>query len=274
MISDYPLACPLDGLPLRGQGNGVTCDNHHHVDFCRRGTLNLLPVQFRKSRHPGDSKQMVQAREKFLSSDLYRPIANRLNTLVAAHDPHIILDAGCGEGYYTRHLADALPHVQLAGMDISKDAIQAAAKTPAAIQWLVGTNARIPVCDHTLDAVLCLFGFPVWAEFARVLKPGGILVMADAGPDHLIELRRVLYPEIKHKPSAPELLPPGFAQKQTDRLHHLVHDMTAEQRSDLIAMTPHQHRATKENIAAAVAFPYENGLTLDIVFSTYTRADI
>ena len=62
--------------------------------------------------------------------------------------------------------------------------------------WLVGSNAKLPVQSATLDRVLCLFGFPAYAEFARVLKPGGQLLLVDPGPDHLRELRQIIYPTL------------------------------------------------------------------------------
>jgi len=262
------LSCPLDGLPLTRQDNSVICTSGHNFDFDRKGTLNLLPVQFKKSRNPGDSKEMVLAREKFLNSGYYGPVSNTLNDLVAAHKADTILDAGCGEGYYTQRLAAYLKNAVIVGMDISKDAIHAAAKRSRDIQWIVGTNANIPLLPSSVDCVISLFGFPVWEEFRRILKPGGIVILGDSGPDHLIELRHLLYPEIKTKPESEKVIPKGFEAPEIKRLTQQINIADAEQVADLIAMTPHQHRATKERIAEAVQHKYD-GITLDVVFSIY-----
>lgn len=262
------LACPLDGLPLTQHEKHVSCTSGHSFDFDRKGTLNLLPVQFKKSKHPGDSKEMIIARETLLNSGLYQPISDKLNELVAEHTATIILDAGCGEGYYTQRLSTHLPHAAIAGLDISKDAIQSAAKRSRNIQWIVGTNANIPIIAHSIDCVLCLFGFPVWPEFSRILKPGGIVIMADPGPDHLIELRRVLYPEIKTKPETEKTVPETFQFPQIVTLNETVPAPPPSQIKNLLTMTPHGYRARQENIQKAIDAIY-SGLTINILFSIY-----
>ena len=177
------LACPLDGLPLHCNGSAWTCASGHSFDIASQGYTNLLPVQNKRSRDPGDSKEMIAARRRFLTAGFYHPIAAAVSRAVLADLPAGItsscLDAGCGEGYYLRQLAAAVPDEQtlaLLGLDISKWAVLAAAKQDKRPSWVVGSNAKLPVLPGTLDRVLCMFGFPVYAEFARVLKPGGLLV--------------------------------------------------------------------------------------------------
>lgn len=264
------LACPLDGLVLQCDGKSVSCANGHAFDFDRKGALNLLPVQFRQSREPGDSKMMVEARGRFLDSGAYQPIAVQLCDLVASLAPHgaAILDAGCGEGYYTAALKTARPDDVLAGLDISKDAIQAAARRRRDIQWIVGTNKRLPVLDHSLDVIVCLFGFPVWDEFRRALKPGGHVILADPGPLHLIEMRRVLYPQLRDKPPA-EKQAPGFSFVATHRLYQEIVPPAPERLADQIAMTPHQFRTTPEQRHAAIHARYE-AMTIEVEFSVYS----
>src|SRR5690606_26795680 len=111
-------------------------------------------------------------------------------------------DAGCGEGYYLRELATLARGLKLevVGLDICKWAVQAAARRSADMSWAVGSNARLPLPDACIDRILCMFGFPVHAEFARVLKAAGRLIQVEAGPDHLRELREVIYPTLKPRP--------------------------------------------------------------------------
>lgn len=276
------LACPLDGEPLMLNGASWRCATGHTFDVARQGYTHLLPVQKKRSLDPGDSKAMVLARRRFLNADHYKPIASAINRLTLSDLPTVggysCLDAGCGEGYYLRRLA-AEPgeevSMALVGLDISKAAILAAAKQAGPDKarqpnWLVGSNANLPVLAGTLDRVLCIFGFPVYSEFARVLKPGGRLLQVDAGPDHLRELRQIIYPELKperkHDPEAPA----GFAQLATDTLRYTLDLDKAEAVTDLLAMTPHLYRANAEGREKAAALDRLK-VTVDVRLTTFQR---
>lgn len=254
------LACPLDGKPLQREGGSWRCTDGHVFDIASQGYTHLLPVQNKRSRDPGDSKEMVAARRRFLSAGYYAPIAAAVNRAVLANLPAGLeaacLDAGCGEGYYLRQLAAALPHdlsLNLLGLDISKWAVQAAARSQKEGGWVVGTNARLPVQSGTLDSVLCLFGFPVYPEIARVLKPGGTLIQVDAGPDHLRELREIIYPVLKTERKPAPAAPPGFTAVDQEHLRFSVEIAGQDTIADLLAMTPHLYRATQEGRARAAA---------------------
>lgn len=254
------LACPLDGTPLHCHGSAWTCASGHSFDVASQGYTHLLPVQHKRSRDPGDSKEMVAARRRFLTAGFYQPVAAAVGRAVLAGLPAdatiSCLDAGCGEGYYLRELAAAVPEdqaLQLLGLDISKWAVLAAAKQDRRVNWVVGSNARLPVLAGTLDRLLCLFGFPVYPEFARVLKPGGLLLQADAGPDHLRELREIIYPSLKPEHPAGAQTPPGFRRLPTQTLRFPIELTSAGQIADLLAMTPHLHRASAEGRAKAAA---------------------
>lgn len=245
------LACPLDGAPLAPVDGGWQCPAGHRYDSAAQGYVNLLPVQHKRSRDPGDSKEMVAARRRFLEAGHYRPIADLAARAALADLPAdaACLDAGCGEGYYLRQLAAQADAAKkppaLLGLDISKWAVQAAAKAQrGTATWVVGSNAKLPVLPATLDRVLCLFGFPVYPEFARVLKPGGTLIMIDAGPDHLRELREIIYPTLKTPAPPNDQAPPGFSLLHRESLSCRIELDNQEQIADLLVMTPHFYRAS------------------------------
>ncbi|GGW46666.1 MULTISPECIES: putative RNA methyltransferase [Halomonadaceae] len=248
------LACPLDGEPLYLEGNTWRCAARHAFDVARQGYVNLLPVQQKRSTDPGDSKPMVAARQRFLAAGHYRPIAESVSEILQRHahgqEAYHCLDAGCGEGYYLRELAGRWPAEQslaLMGLDISKWAVLAAARQGAeTCRWVVGSNAQLPVQSATLDSVLCLFGFPVHAEFARVLKPGGQLLQVEAGPEHLRELREVIYLTLKPAREKSPEMPAGFVAHSAHELRYVVTLKGAESIGDLLAMTPHLYRASAE----------------------------
>jgi 23S rRNA (guanine745-N1)-methyltransferase len=271
------LACPLDGAPLQRQGGAWRCPAGHNFDIASQGYVNLLPVQQKRSRDPGDSKAMVAARQRFLEAGHYQPIAAALARAVLADLPPAAtlncLDAGCGEGYYLRQLAAAGGAGQtlaLLGLDISKWALLAAARQDRRPAWVVGSNARLPVPAATLDRVLCLFGFPVYGEFARVLRPGGRLLQIDAGPDHLRELRAIIYPTLKPQRPADARAPAGFTRHADESLRYAIDLADAAQIADLLAMTPHLYRASAEGRARAAALT-ALALTVDVRLTGWER---
>ncbi|EON90941.1 rRNA (guanine-N(1)-)-methyltransferase [Marinobacter lipolyticus SM19] len=273
------LACPLDGDPLTRTDTAWRCPAGHSFDIARQGYTHLLPVQNKRSRNPGDSKEMVAARRKFLNGGFYQPIAEAVNRAALADVPGegtlSCLDAGCGEGYYLRQLATAAGErrtLELLGVDISKWAVLAAAKQDKRPAWVVGTNARLPVLSASVDRILCLFGFPVYSEFARVLKPGGQIVQVDAGPGHLRELREIIYPTVKPEKNEDTVAPEGFTTLATTAERFSLELTSQDQIADLLAMTPHLYRAGAEGIERASAL---NSLTVtvDVRITCYRLSD-
>ena len=281
IIPFQKLACPLDGARLQHIGSVWRCAAGHSFDIASQGYANLLPVQNKRSLDPGDSKEMVAARRRFLNAGHYEPIA-AATSLAALLDltPGSMascLDAGCGEGYYLRQLAAAsgkLKALAVLGLDISKWAVLSAAKQNKAqdkalsknneqANWVVGSNAKLPVLPGTLDRVLCMFGFPVYTEFARVLKADGQLVQVDAGPDHLRELREIIYPVVKPERTNATVAPDGFFCLTTETVRYTLALDGSEQIADLLAMTPHLYRASAEGRARAAALT-SLSLTVDV----------
>lgn len=272
------LACPLDATPLAPAGTTWRCGAGHSFDIASQGYVNLLPVQHKRSRDPGDSNEMVAARRRFLNSGNYQPIAAAVSRAVLADchpgAPLACLDAGCGEGYYLRQLsasaAEAGQPLELLGLDISKWAVLAAARQGPGATWAVGSNARLPALDGSLGRVLCLFGFPVYSEFARVLKPGGQLLLVDAGPDHLRELRAIIYPQLKAERPRDPAPPAGFSCLAEETLRYRLAIAGAAQIADLLAMTPHLYRASAEGRARAAALSAIE-LTVDVRLTRLLR---
>lgn len=272
------LICPLDKTPLQKMESSWRCAAGHSYDIAREGYTHLLPVQNKKSRDPGDSKEMVAARRRFLNGLFYKPIADATGRLILNGVPSgttlSCLDAGCGEGYYLRELVamnSDVDSLSLLGLDISKWAVLAAAKQERRVGWVVGSNANLPVESASLDRVLCMFGFPVYAEFARVLKPQGMLLQVDSGPEHLRELREIIYPSLKPERDASMFVPDGFEREATNALTFPITLSSAGQIADLLAMTPHLYRATAEGRERAAALTALT-VTVDVRLTIFRRA--
>lgn len=270
------LACPLDKKPLQRSGASWHCEAGHCYDIAREGHTYLLPVQNKRSRDPGDSKEMVAARRRFLNAGHYQPLAAAVSRAVlreaAAHELLSCLDAGCGEGYYLRELAAAATHSMLAilGLDISKWAVLAAAKLDRRATWVVGSNANLPVQPQSVDRLLCMFGFPMYAEFARALKPGGVLVQVDSGPEHLRELREIIYPRLKPERTGEPEVPEDFALRSLESVSFPLALKTPDAIADLLLMTPHLYRATAEGKERAAALSTLD-LTVDVRIMSLER---
>jgi 23S rRNA (guanine745-N1)-methyltransferase len=267
------LCCPLDKLALRQQDSQLRCANGHSFDIARQGYVNLLGPSDKRSRDPGDSKEMVVARRAFLSSGHYEPLAQRLIELLRPLTgvDSVIVDAGCGEGYYLEQLRAQLPVSRhnaptVIGFDISKQAVQAATRRFAAT-WLVASNRNIPLAAGSADCLLSLFGFPVFESFRTVLKHGGTLLTANAGPQHLIELREILYPSVRHSTSkvTTQAQAAGFSVGETSTLQFKTAPMGQLQIQQLLGMTPHLFRTTMEGKERAARL--ENfSVTVDVTF--------
>jgi 23S rRNA (guanine745-N1)-methyltransferase len=278
------LACPLDGLPLLVDEKQCVCPHGHSFDVARQGYVNLLPVQHKRSKNPGDSTAMIFARTVLLNSGVYAPIADKLNAitheLVAGHPGQelCLLDAGCGEGYYLTQLLASLQQqpiqqdVALIGLDISKPAIHAAAKRSKQITWLIASNKQPPLSPYSVDIIFCLFGFPVYESFKQLLTPAGKIILVEAGPEHLLELRTIIYPTVTKAP------PPALAVAETtgfslcdqSRLTYSSKLNSTTQIMNLLAMTPHYYRASQAGMQAAQQLETMD-ITVDVVFRVLER---
>lgn len=95
--------CPLCHQPLTQINNSVICPQRHQFDVAKEGYINLLPVQHKRSRGPGDSAEMMQARRAFLDAGHYQPLRDAVINLLRERldqSATAILDIGCGDSGY------------------------------------------------------------------------------------------------------------------------------------------------------------------------------
>lgn len=239
------LLCPICGEVLAKQDKSYRCENRHSFDIARQGHVNLLPVQNKRSLNPGDTAEQVAGRRTFLDGGFYAPIRETLCALAKDHGcAGPILDVGCGEGYYSAGLANAL-NAELLGLDISKEAVRYAAGRYKNASWICASAARLPVKDQSVGLLTSLFALTVPEEFHRVLRPDGAYIQVLAAEDHLMGLKNIIYPELHHKEkfTTPEL--PGFRLAESRSLRFTFH-LEGEQVQNLLRMTPHVYRIGKE----------------------------
>lgn len=189
---DSLLCCPVCGGALTREANRYACAAGHSFDLAREGYVNLLPANRQHSKAPGDDREMAAARTRFLDGGWYAPLRDALRALVTPGC--VLLDAGCGEGWYTQALAQAvLPGGRAAGVDLSKPSVKKAARRCPDAEFAVGTVYHLPVAPASVDVLVDCFSPLAAAEFARVLRPGGRFLYVVPGPKHLWELKQVLY---------------------------------------------------------------------------------
>lgn len=257
--------CPHCNHPLRLENQNWRCCNGHSFDRAKEGYVNLLPVQQKRSREPGDSAEMLNARRRFLEAGYYRPLAQAICAQLAPStggDAAILLDLGCGEGYYARRLEDTGWSPQhIVGVDIAKTGVRLAAKMQPEANFAVASSFHLPVADCSVDALLRVFAPGPAEELARVLKPGGRFLDISPGPGHLWSLKARLYDT--PQPHAVPAAIPGLDVVSEMRCEFSLDIQGNAAVRDFLAMTPF---AWKGRMDARHALEQQDSLQLEADF--------
>ena len=236
--------CPICALPLHREPSGYRCARGHNYDLAREGYTYLLPPNRKHSLAPGDDKGMAAARRNFLSKGYYQPLLQALCTLSCQHTPASprVLDAGCGEGYYTAGIYQALVQAgkvpQMAGIDISKFILRSAARREKEIEFAVASSYHLPLPDASVDLLLNCFSPLAIEEFARVLRPGGTFVYVVPAAHHLWELKEILY-DAPYPNEEKETPYPGLSYQEIQAVDGTIHLPDSQTIMDLFQMTPY-----------------------------------
>ncbi|MBD8161343.1 23S rRNA (guanine(745)-N(1))-methyltransferase [Erwinia persicina] len=261
--------CPLCQQPLLLNQRTWRCENQHQFDQAREGYVNLLPVQHKRSKQPGDSADMMQARRNFLDAGHYQPLQELVSELLARvlpEGPLNVLDIGCGEGYYTHHVASRLAakgEAKVWGLDVAKIAIRAGAKRYHNVAFCVASSHRLPFSDDRFDAVLRIYAPCKAEELARVVKPAGYVLTVTPGPRHLMQFKALIYQEVQLHDTTPETMS-GFTLVEEQQLNYPM-VLNSEESGALLQMTPFAWRARPEVwgiLATTEQFACETDFTL------------
>ena len=245
------ILCPTCGAALTLGSRQWLCPKGHCFDVARQGYVNLLPVTQKHSLHPGDTREQVVARRTFLEAGFYEPLAQAVCQAARRYGKNAkaILDAGCGEGYYTSAMG-AVPGVDAYGFDLGKEMVRLAAKRGDAT-YFVANMKDIPVADGTFDMVTELFAPFNEREFSRVLAPEGSLYTVVPGARHLFGLKEVLY----DTPYLNDEKLPKTTELELVGTRRVSANITLQTQADIEAvfqMTPYYYRtrpADKERLA-------------------------
>lgn len=268
------LRCPICGSGMRvysESGVSLKCEGArtHCYDLASSGYVNLCaPSQ----SGGGDSKQAVGARRDFLNKDFYRPVAEAISDAVCkyADRADAVIDAGCGEGYYSSMIAER--SYSVFGVDLSKFAVDAASKRVGArgidnAFFATASVFSLPVADSSAGALTNIFAPCAEEEYSRVLKDGGVLIVAWAGEEHLMGLKRVLYKET-HANTERADLPVNMEKIDEIRVRYDIELTDNKDIMSLFSMTPYYWRTSADD-ASKLADTDRLRTEVDIIISVY-----
>ena len=250
--------CPVCQTPITTTEDGGVCRKGHRFDRARSGYMHLLPANRKHAKNPGDDKLMVDARRKFLDKGYYRPLADTVSRLASewlANLPHqtpCVLDAGCGEGYYTTLLYDALcqrgMEPDILGVDISKLALDKAAKRQKAIFYVVASVFHLPAPDACCDLLCSLFSPYCSEEYQRVIRPGGAMLLVIPVENHLWELKHAIY-YLPYKNQVKPFALEGFTLLDHMQVHDIIYLAEHNDIENLFKMTPYYYKTSEQDQA-------------------------
>ena len=234
-------ACPICQENLILVETSLKCNNRHSFDLAKFGYVNLAP-QIKQSANY--DKENFQNRQQILEAGFYQAILEDISDLLATNpSAKIVLDIGCGEGFYSRKLQERHPDKTFYAFDISKDSVQIAAKSEPnwAVNWFVGDLARLPIKDASMDILLDIFSPANYGEFRRVLSKDGILIKVIPTKNHLKEIRQKVQDQLTNKDYSNQEIKNHFQEHFTilsSQISSLTKTITAEQLQALLSMTP------------------------------------
>ena len=243
------LKCPVCGGKLSLEMRSYRCGKGHCYDKAKQNYVNLLMSNKSSSKRHGDDKMMVVSRSQFLDKGYYAPLQAAVTRLLTEKTPKhcTVLDAGCGEGYYTAAVLAALLEAGKAptvlGIDISKDALIAAGRRSKALKLAVASSFALPASDNSCDAVLDIFAPAAASEFSRVLRADGWLLRVFPLQKHLMQLKAAVY-DNPYENDAEQLELDGFVLSQLQELRFDISLQTNEDIKNLFMMTPYYYNTS------------------------------
>ena len=244
---DANYRCPICLTSLLLLNKTYRCENNHCFDQAKEGYVNLLPVQHKHSKAPGDNADMVNARRAFLDKGFYQPLIDKLLSLYNQYaDTKLpIFDAGCGEGFYTHQYETGSNQVY--GIDISKSAVKIAAKRYKGSHFSVGTLSQLPFDNGKMGWINSIYAPILEEEFTRVLHSNGFLITVTPAEKHLLELKSLIYIDAKEHDTSKDPIE-HLTLVAEEKLNYKMQFSEPTDMLNLLSMTPFAFKASNEVI--------------------------
>ena len=270
-MTDNILICPVCRAGLHREEKSFFCGGakRHCFDISASGHINLCPGR----ATGGDSKEAVRSRTDFLSLGYYKPISDKICEIVRSTSPQNVIDAGCGEGYYTNNIARTTD-AEVYGFDLSKEAIIAASKSARRqgiknSTFCVGGIYNLPIKDEGADIVTNIFAPCAEDEFLRVLKPDGTLIVVSSGKNHLLGLKKAVYETVYTNEERADL-PKQMKLENRTELEYTIKLDTADAIRNLFSMTPYSYRTSEKDYRKLLSLEYLE-TEIDVEIAVYRK---
>ncbi len=239
------LICPVCSAPLTKIDKSYRCTVGHCFDIAKDGYVNLLLANRHSSKNPGDSPEMARARHAFLEKGYFGFLAEGLAEMTSRITPGggTVLDACCGEGYYT-DIIKRRTGLDVYAFDISKAMLRLAAKRNSGVNCFVAGLNNVPVADNCVDTLIHIFAPFEEREFYRVLKNGGKAISVTPGRTHLFGLKQLLYTSPYYNEENPEDIN-LLRVLETVRLKETIKLQNSEDITELYGMTPYSYKTAQ-----------------------------
>lgn len=255
MIETDFLICPICGSPLAKEGNSFLCTSS---ETKKRHCFDISSAKYAdlsyRSGGSGDPKDAVTDRTAFLDKGYYLPLSQEINAICRKFltNDFFLIDAGCGEGYYSERIAADFPESFVFGADLSKHAVHRASvrrnvRGGKNSFYAVSSIFSLPVAANTADCILSMFAPVAEEEIFRVLKDKGYLIIGAAGRDHLYDLKQAIYDEV-HLNDERADLPQNMTFVDKFNVSYKATIDNNEDIMRLFGMTPYRFRTSEKSM--------------------------
>ena len=255
------IICPVCHKPLLNDGKTYKCIDKHSFDIAKEGYVNLY---LKKSQNSGDEKEMINARNDFLSNDFYNFLRKELNNIITSLKTQKLVDLACGEGYYTKYF-EVYDKV---GIDLSKSGLKIASKNDKKTSYILASIFNTPIESDSIDTVLTCFAPIAKEEIVRILKDNGHFILVRPNEKHLSELRKAIY-DNPYDNEVESIEIEGLTKEKEYSISNNAL-LNNDQLQSLFKMTPYYH-TTSDKDKEKLNSVKELSVTFDFIITIYKK---